>query len=206
MTTEDEIRQKLISGYTVDALLNEHYRKSTIYKVKKLLKTTDRPIGQWAFKIYDVMLNGIPYTSSPRFDPKGRIEVQGNLKNTSYYDLYVSEVGIMPEWLERDEKWYSKKESFLLKPNQSRSFAFTLYVDDLNFGEYLLKFGIVGQWLGANVSGISPSIIQGAGAISAEPLILQLKKQYSGISIFISHSVKDMNVVRTVENFWIIMV
>lgn len=202
MTIENEIYEKLIGGQSVEMLLSQgEYKKSTIYKIKKRLETEKRPASQWSFVIENVKFNGLD-PSFARIEPEGRVVVTGQLKNISSLDLYISEMGIMPEWLEQKNEWYSRKDAFLLKTYQYRNFAFTLDVSNLNYDEYTLKFGIIGQWLGSNIMGSNfLPLVQGQQTIWTEPLVIQLKNPYSGHSIFISHSVNDKRVVRQISNY-----
>jgi len=63
---------------------------------------------------------------------------------------------------------------------------------DTALGEYELRFGIEGQYLG-------PGGTNGPTIQWAEPLVLQVKSPRSGYKLFVSHSVRDMNLVRQIE-------
>lgn len=202
MAIEDDIRNKLIHGAMVEQLIRDGYKKSTVYKVRKMLLFDKVPAPQNDFSIENIKFNG-QYSELFRDDPRGRVIVTGTLRNIGLMDLYVTQLGVMPEWLEKKNMWYSKDETFLLKPNQSKNFAFSIGVDGIDYGEYTIKFGVTGQWLtrpSRTTNQLAPSvnIIQ---TMWTEPVILHLKKKLTGYSVFISHSINDMVLVRHIANF-----
>lgn len=203
MTTEDEIRTKLTRGIPVEQLINmDGYKKSTVYKVRKTLLTDKVPAPQNAFFIENIKFNGMP-SELYRGKPSGRVTITGNVRNMGLTDFYVSQVGVMPEWLEKENMWYSNDETYLLRPNQTKNFIFSVEIGGNDYGEYALKFGVTGQWLSRNPPiagqfGPSANIVQ---TMWADPVIMQLKKPRSNYSVFISHSVTDMTIVRHIANF-----
>ncbi len=203
MATEDDIRNKLMHGAPVEQLINsEGYKKSTVYKVRKMLLSDKVPAPQNAFFIENIKFNG-QFSELFRGDPRGRVNVTGTVRNVGLVDLYVTQVGVMPEWLEKENTWDSNDETFLLKPNQTRNFAFSIEVDSIDYGEYTIKFGVTGQWLTrgpqtTNQFGPSMNITQ---TMWTDPVILHLKKKLTGYSVFLSHSINDMAVVRHIANF-----
>jgi hypothetical protein len=100
---------------------------------------------------------------------------------------------MQPEWLRG--QWHLNSERFLLRPGESKTVQIDLPVSqDVALGEYELRFGIEGQYLGQG--GMS-----GYSAIQwAEPFIMQVKHPRNGYKLFLSHSVKDMHLVRQIEN------
>ena len=139
MATEDDIKNKLIHGRTVEQLITrEGYKKSTVYKVRKMLLSDKVPAPQNAFFIEDIKFNGqLPELF--RGEPRGRVNVTGMVRNVGLVDLYVTQLGVIPEWLEKENMWYSNDETFLLKPNQSKNLAFSIEVDSIDYGEYTIK-------------------------------------------------------------------
>lgn len=203
MTTEDDIRNKLMKGATVEQLINgENYKKSTVYKVRKMLLSDKVPAPQNDFFIEDIKFNG-QFPEQFRGDPRGRLNVTGTVRNVGLVDLYVTQLGIMPEWLEKENMWYSNDETFLLKPNQIKNFAFAIEVEGIDYGEYAIKFGITGQWLtrGPQTASQYSPTVNIAQTMWTDPVIMHIKRKPTGYSVFISHSINDMTLVRHIENF-----
>lgn len=203
MATEDDIKNKLMHGTPVEQLItNEGYKKSTVYKVRKMLLSDKVPAPRNTFFVDDIKFNGQP-PELFRCDPRGSVNVTGTVKNVGFVDLYVTQLGVMPEWLEKENMWYSDDESFLLKPNQTKSLAFAIKVDSIDYGEYTIKFGVTGQWLikpSKYTNQLAPSM-NISQTMWTDPVILHLKKKLTGYSVFISHSINDMTIVRHIANF-----
>jgi hypothetical protein len=188
MGIEDEIRALFSQGYTPQSILSSQpYKKSTVYKVYRELSTRQAPVAppQW-------YVNVSPHPETKRYLPGGLERFTCDVRNNAPMDLYVTSSGMQPEWLRG--QWHINPERFLLRPGESRSLRIDLPIpQDIALGEYELRFGIEGQYLGQG--GISNlSAIQWA-----EPFALQVKCPRNGYKLFLSHSVKDLNLVRQVE-------
>lgn len=189
MGIEDEIRTLLSQGYTPQSILSSHpYKKSTVYKVYRELSTQQVPVmpPQW-------YVNVTPHPETKRYSPNTLERFTCNIRNNANLDLYVTSSGMQPEW--SHGQWHVSTERFLLRPGESRSVRIDLPIpQDISLGEYELHFGVEGQYLGpgsmANISTIQ----------WAEPFILQIKRPRNGYKLFLSHSVKDMHLVRQIEN------
>jgi hypothetical protein len=188
MGIEDEIRGLFSQGYTPQSILAScPYKKSTVYKVYRELSTKRVPLAppQWH-------VNVTPNPELMRYLP-GTIErFTCAIRNNASMDLYVTSSGMQPEWLQGE--WHVSAERFMLRPGESRSVRIDLPIpQDIALGEYELHFGIEGQYLG--LGGISNiSTVQWA-----EPFVFQVKRPRSGYKLFLSHSVRDMYLVRQIE-------
>jgi len=184
---EDEIREYLMQGYTPKQLISMGYRKSTVYKVynsvKSFFTSTTKP--DWVVDITP---------AEPRCLPGKSVLMKFRFENKSDRDLYLYRVGVSTEWMTSD-KWLAQNVRELIKPGQSLLFSFIVPVPpDTTLGEYELRFGIEGQYLPlSKYSGQSMQIEW------AEPIIFHVKHPRSGIKVFISHSTKDLHLVREIE-------
>lgn len=185
MPVEEDIRKRLLLGFTPQQLIQEGYRKSTIYKAFATTKAQLVPVAPPAWSIQNIsFLNG-------RFQPGQSIPVGFAFKNESPLDVYVTRIGLRAEWM-RDE-WHSQEVKELVKSGTQRWFNFTLPVpSDTRWGEYDVSFGLEGQYL--PVTYYQPSQVQWS-----EPVILEIKKPRRGLRIFVSHSTNDMTLVRQLE-------
>jgi hypothetical protein len=185
MSVEDEIRSKLVGGYTPQQLVQEGYKKSTVYKVFGSIRTLRVPISKpnWVVKNYTF--------HESRYMPGSNIPIKFSFQNTSPLDLYLYRIGVSTEWMK--EMWVVQEVKDLVKSGEQKSLSFLLQIpQDLELGEYELSFGIEGQYL--------PSA-QNQQIVTqwSEPVIIQVKKPLTGIKIFLSHSVQDMSLVRQLE-------
>lgn len=188
MGKEDEIRGYLLQGYAPRQVVDMGYSKSTVYKVYKSAKSYLTPVIK-----PDWVVNIIP--AEPRCLPRKSISMKFNFENRSDRDLYLYKVGISSEWMDSD-KWFAQDAKDLIKPGRSRLFSFVLPVpSDIALGEYELRFGIEGQYL--PVSGYSD---QSMRTQWSEPIIFHVKYPPTRIKVFVSHSTKDMHLVRELEN------
>lgn len=187
MGIEDEIRTLFSQGYTPQSIMASHpYKKSTVYKVYRELCTKQVPLTppQW-------YVNVSPHPETTRYLPGATQRFTCNIRNNANLDLYVTNSGMQPEWLQG--QWHVSTERFLLRPGESRLVRIDLPIpQNTALGEYELRFGVEGQYLGSG--GINVPTTQWA-----EPFVLQVKSPRSGYKLFLSHSVKDMNLVRQIE-------
>ena len=185
MPLEDEIRRKLLEGYTPQQLVQEGYRKSTIYKVHLTTRAQLLPISQQAWSIHNISFQ------NARFSPGQIIPVGFVFRNDSPLDMYITRIGVRSEWMR--EEWHAQEVKDLVKAGAQRWFNFTLPVPmDTKWGEYELFFGVEGQYL--PVTSYQPSQIQWS-----DPVILEIKKPRRGQRIFVSHSTNDITLVRQLE-------
>jgi len=185
---EDEIREYLLQGYTPQQVINMGYSKSTVYKVYESVKSflTSATKPDWVVYITP---------TKPRCLPGKSVSMNFKFENKSERDLYLYRVGVSAEWMASD-KWLAQNVRDLIKPGQSRLFSFVLLVpSDTALGEYELRFGIEGQYL--PVSGYSGQSMQTQWS---EPIIFHVKHPPTGIKVFISHSTRDMHLVRGIED------
>lgn len=190
MGIEDEIRILFSQGYTPQAILSSHpyYKKSTVYKVYRELSTRQVPLTppQWYVKIS-------PDIESKRYLPGVVERVTCDIRNNASLDFYVTTSGLQPEWLQG--QWHVNTERFLLRPGESRPVRIDLPIpQDVELGEYELRFGVEGQYLGSGVANLST--VQWA-----EPFVLQVKLPRTGYKLFLSHSVRDMRLVRQIKKY-----
>jgi hypothetical protein len=186
MSTEDEIASRLLQGYTPIQLINEGFKKSTVYKINQEIKArlmqTTRP--EW------MITNINPL--EPRALPKQTRSLSFQFENTSGKDMYLYKVGISTEWMENNT-WIAQDVKDLIKPGQKRFFSFLLSVpDNIALGEYSMAFGVEMQYLPANE-------YQPLQTQWTEPMVFHVKEPFRNIRIFLSHSTKDMTLVLQLE-------
>lgn len=185
MPLEDEIRRKLLQGYSPQQLVHEGYRKSTIYKVHLTTRAQLFPVSQQAWSIHNISFQ------NTRFSPGQNIPIGFVFRNDSPLDIYLTRIGVRSEWMR--EEWQAQEVKDLVKSGSQRWFNFILPVPmDIKWGEYDLLFGVDGQYLPA--TSYQPSQIQWS-----EPVILEIKKPRRGQRIFVSHSTNDITLVRQLE-------
>jgi len=186
MSIEDDIRSKLLLGQTPQQLIQSGYRKSTVYKVYGTTKAQLVPITASAWSINNLnVLN-------TRYLPNQTLPIGFTFRNDSPLDIYVYRIGIRAEWMPF-ESWYAHEVKELVKSGAQRWFSLPLTIPpDVKLGEYELVFGLDGQYL--PTTQIQPSQVQWS-----EPVILELKKPFRGLTIFLSHSTHDMSLVRQLE-------
>lgn len=193
MGIEDEIRSLLNQGISPSNLIDQYkFKKSTVYKVYSELKMKETPItaNQWAAE-------GIK-TDKVRYQPGDRILISYQLRNISPLDLYVYRAGIELEWMRESNSWFVQGNRFLLHPQESKWLRGEFDIPlDIALGEYDLCIGIEGQFLSPSSTGqIAINQISWA-----TPLTLEVKLPITGIKMFISHSTKNMSLIRSLSNY-----
>ena len=186
MSTEDEISRRLLQGYTPAQLIEDGFKKSTVYKVNQEIKAhlTQTTKSEWT--IANI------YPPEPRALPKQTTSLSFQFENTSDKDMYLYRVGIATEWMEK-ETWVAQNVRDLIKPGQKRHFNLLLSVpDNIALGEYAMTFGVEMQYLPANE-------YQSLQTQWTEPVIFHVKKPLQNQRVFLSHSTKDMILVRQLE-------
>ena len=184
--TEDEIRSRLLVGETPRQLMQSGYRKSTVYKVYNTMKGQLVPVGRPSWSI-----NNLGFLNN-RYLPNQAIPIGFTFRNDSPLDIYVHRIGVSAEWMPPNT-WFAQEVKDLVKSGAQRWFTFSLLTPtDVKLGEYELAFGLDGQYLPS--SQVQPTQTQWS-----EPVILQVKKALTGLSIFLSHSTYDMTLVRQLE-------
>jgi hypothetical protein len=188
MAIEEEIWKELTSGKTPNELIEAGYKKPTVYKVyRKFKRGTQRErASSW-----EVIKQNF---SQERYLPSQQGSVTFTLKNTSNLDLYVYRTGIQPEWMK--EEWLAIDSRILLYPSEEKQFSIAFEIPELLLGEYALRFGIECQHLPSTGGTASELQIQWS-----EPTYINIKNPRTGYKIFISHSIKDMYLIRQLENY-----
>ena len=186
MSTEDEISNRLLQGYTPAQLIAEGFKKSTVYKVNQEIKSqlisTTKP--EWA------ITSVAP--SDPRALPRETRSISFQFENTSDKDIYLYRIGIWAEWMEK-ERWVAQEVRDLVKSRQKRYFNLLLTVpDNIALGEYSMTFGAEMQFLHTNE-------YQSKQTQWTEPNVFHVKKPLRNLCVFLSHSTKDMSIVRQLE-------
>jgi len=190
MSIENEIRKLFYQGYTPQQLIQMGYKKSTVYKVYQSLRTYVGGIRKPNWSIKDIWFNHVDC----RYLPGQEIILSFYFENSSNMDIYLNKIGVHIEWLKPDG-WYVQNVRDLIKSGQRRQFYFRIPIpENIPLGEYELRFGIEGQYL--PILGYqSPSL----HLEWSEPTIIHIKYPLTGIKIFISHSVRDIQLIRQLE-------
>jgi hypothetical protein len=186
MSTEDDIARRLLQGYTPIQLINEGFKKSTVYKVNQEIKArlmqTTKP--EW-------MITNI-YPPEPRALPQQTCSLSFQFENTSGKDMYLYRIGVSTEWMQSNT-WVAQDVKDLIKPGQKRDFNLILSVpDNIALGEYSMTFGVEMQYLPSNE-------YQPLQTQWTEPSVFHVKEPFRNIRIFLSHSTEDMTLVRQLE-------
>lgn len=182
---EDEIRTKLMQGYSPQQLVGEGYKKSTVYKISGLLKAQVLPVSRPDWVVENCRI------SEGRFLPGQSAPVGFTLRNTSPLDMYLVRIGVQAEWMQGT--WIAQEVKDLLKSGAQRWFSLMLPIpSDVAMGEYEVSIGVEGQYLPSNQ-------YQSPQTQWSEPLILSVKNPLRGVSIFLSHSTRDLALVRDLE-------
>lgn len=185
MGKEDEIRNYLLSGRSPTDIINMGYSKSTVYKIYRELASSivQIPPPRWTVYIQ-------PF--EPRVPPGSKIALNVTLENRSGMDMYLYRIGFRTEWMNTNE-WYAHVARTLIKHGDKRSFNFMIEIPPtIPLGEYSLSFGIEAQYLPS-------SQLQQLNVEWSMPTVIHVKQPLNGTKIFISHSVKDMWLVRELE-------
>ncbi|RZN33351.1 MAG: TIR domain-containing protein, partial [Methanophagales archaeon ANME-1-THS] len=188
MAIEEEIWKELTAGKTPNELIEAGYKKPTVYKVYRKFKrgTPRETTSSWK-----VIKQNF---SQERYLPSQQGSVTFTLKNTSNSDLYVYRTGIQPEWMKKE--WYALDSRVLLYPSEEKQFSIAFEIPELPLGEYAIRFGIECQHLPS--TGGTPSELQ---LHWSEPTHINIKNPRTGYKTFISHSIKDMYLIRPLENY-----
>lgn len=187
MGIEDEIREKLQQGFTPASLVENGYKKSTVYKVHEIIKqfnnTTNPP--KWT-------IASIAFNNDGRFMPGTTVRVSFYFKNTGERDLYVVNLGVRAEWMIFENRWMAQSVKELLKPGQMKYVSLSFDVpNNLSLGEYDLYFGVEGQYL--PVQSYEDTMLTTQWS---DPVVLHIKRPRTGVTVFLSHSVQDQYLVR----------
>ncbi len=186
MSTEDEIAKRLLQGYTPAQLIDEGFKKSTVYKVNQDIKAHLMQTTKSEWTIANI------YPPEPRALPKQTKSISFQFENASGRDMYLYKIGIWTEWMQKDT-WVAQDVRDLIKPGQKRYFNFLLSVpDNIALGEYSMTFGVEMQYLPANE-------YQPLRTQWTEPLVFHVKEPLKNLCVFLSHSTKDMTLVRQLE-------
>jgi hypothetical protein len=187
MSIEDDIARRLLQGYTPSQLIDEGFKKSTVYKVNQEIKAHLMQTTKAGWKIDNI------YPAEPRAIPKQTLAISFQFENTSDKDMYLYKAGIWAEWMAKDE-WIAQNVKDLIKPGQKRFFNIRLSVpENIALGEYSLTFGVETQYLPANE-------YQSLQTQWTEPIVFHVKEPIKNIRIFLSHSTTDLTLVRQLES------
>lgn len=194
MGIEDEIRSLLVQGVSPSDLIASHqFKKSTVYKVYNELKMRETPITTNSWVVEDIRLD------KPRYQPGDHVSISYQLRNRSSLDLYVYRAGIELEWMRENNTWYVHGNRFLLHPQEIKRLRGEFDVSlDLPLDEYDLRFGIEGQFLSPSSTG---QIAINQTSWTMPPLMLEVKLPLAGVELFVSHSTKNMSLVRSLSNY-----
>jgi hypothetical protein len=185
MSTEDEIQKRLLQGYTPAQLIAEGFKKSTVYKVAQEIRAHLMQTTKSEWEITNI------YPPEPRAPPKQKVAISFQFENTSAKEIYLYRIGIATEWMEKDT-WVAQEVRDLIKPGQKRHFNLLVHVPEIALGEYTLAFGVEMQYLPVNE-------YQPLQTLWTEPIVFHVKKPLQNLCVFLSHSTKDMTLVRQLE-------
>lgn len=90
MSTEDEIAERLLQGYTPIQLINEGFKKSTVYKVNQEIKAHSMQTTKPEWMITNVNPPEL------RALPKQNKSLSFQFENTSDKDMYLYKSGFGP--------------------------------------------------------------------------------------------------------------
>lgn len=192
MGIEDEIRNCLAQGMSPSDLVKyHHFKKSTVYKVYNEMKMIESPViaNQWI--VEDIKKDKV------RYQLGDRVSISYQLRNLSPIDLYVYRAGIELEWMREENTWYVHGKRFLLHPQETKWLHGEFNIPpNLPLGEYDLCFGIEGQFLPTSTTQVTMNQIHWS-----MPGVLEVKRPLVGVKVFISHSTRNMSVVRSLEDY-----
>ncbi len=203
MGIEDDIRSYLASGYNPQQIIRQFScKKSTVYKVYNEQKMSTTLVASASWSVQEISFDkGI----GGRYLPGETATIRFNLVNEAPSDLYVSRTGIQPEWMEVHlgvgcSQWLSQDNTFLLRPNETRPFRFSMEVpSDLILGEYDIRFGMEGQFMSppsaySNRSYSSPHYTDWTA-----PVVFRVQHPVTH-TIFVSHSTENTFLVRQLDS------
>jgi len=162
---EEEIRALLDGGLSPQAILADHpYKKSTVYKVYRgaLTRLVPVTLPAWHADLGQEI-------EEKKFGHGQTEKVDCRLRNSAAFDLYVARCGLQPAWLRG--QWLVSDERFLLRPGESHKLRLELKIPPgLPSGEYDLRFGLEGRYLGPGTStSAGPECTQWS-----EPVVIQV--------------------------------
>lgn len=191
MGIENEIRELLQTGNPAASVIDRGYKKSTVYKIYNTLKTFSGKITKPEWTIENIVFNN----PNIRYLPGDSITVSFYFKNNSDRDIYIVNLGIQTEWMIEDHTWYSQKINTVLKPNQKKYTSLTFSIPQtLALGEYELLFGVECQYLP-----VTDYREQSLKTQWSEPKIIDVKHPLTNDKLFLSHSVKNVQLVHELE-------
>jgi hypothetical protein len=186
MRIEEQIALRLQQGAAPSQLIAEGFRKSTVYKVLNALKVRQAPTPA---PLVLVQLT----TDRDRYLPGATAQASFTVTNNSAADLYVFQAGVRPEWVAQNQ-WIPTTIRKLLGPSASTVVRLSLPIpSDLTLGEKDLFFGVQGQWVGPQSTSPSSEVMW------TNPMLIRVQRPWTGIKVFLAHSVFDMSLVSQLE-------
>jgi hypothetical protein len=191
---EQEIRNLLLQGYSPKFIISKGFKKSTVYSIYNELSTITNTINKPSWEIINLNTDrGFFTTNTPRYLPGERLIIIYDFINTSNKDLYLIKLGIQPEWLINENKWFCKEFKEILHPGEIQHVSLKIHIpENIRLGEYEFIFGMEGQYL---------------PAIDPTPLFTQLNyaivlhiKHLIRLKLFLSHSIIDIKLVKEIES------
>ncbi len=144
MGVEDQIRYELLQGATPTDLIKKGYSKSTAYKVQKSIQTFRKKLNpsQWEIRY-------IRFNKYGPYKPGEAVRMSFDLYNKSYTrNLYVKNIGIHIEWMEKDEIWSSRDIKDIVKPWTSKHVSMSFPIPEkTNPGESKISFFVEGEFI-----------------------------------------------------------
>lgn len=132
-----------------------------------------------------------------RYLPGDLVHIAFDVVNLPSNDLYVVNIGIQTDWMIRDNVWSRQSVNDILKPGQRRRISLNFGIPKtMALGENELLFGLEGQYL--PVQGYPGTSLV---TLWTEPILINIKYRLTGEGIFLSHSTKDMQLVRQLEAY-----
>jgi hypothetical protein len=184
---EEQIASRLQLGAEPRELVAEGFRKSTVYKVAETMRAHHAPTPA------PMVLVNLT-TDRERYLPGEIAQLRFALTNQSSTDLYVFQAGVRPEWLEPGQ-WVPSLQRKLLSPGDTLPVRLSLPLPPaLPLGEKELLFGVQGQWVGPDSRSPSNEIMW------TSPLLLRLQRNWTGATVFLAHSVRDISLVSKLES------
>ncbi len=180
MYIEEEVRDMLRKGYTPQWLVENGYSKSIIYNVYHSMNqsaTTKKWIVYYRF-------------NKDRYLPGDNVIITYSVQNNSDFDLYLYRIYVWAEWMHN--YWIVQNVNTLIKSGTHTQFTIPFQFQippDLELEEYELSFGI--EYI--------PSTQYQPTLEWSEPIFIHVKKPPSGIKVFLSHSTRDMILVRQIK-------
>jgi len=185
--TEDQIAFRLRQGAPPRQLIEEGFKKSTVYKVLDSLTGAANAPAPSA--LIAVQLN----TDRERYLPGMTVQATFLMTNHTSSDLYVFQAGARPEWIAQNE-WIPTTVRKLVGPAASLSVRLPIAIPlETTLGEKDLFFGIQGQWVGPQSSSPSGELMW------TTPMVLRVQRPPSGLRVFVSHSVHQASLVAQLE-------